>query len=51
MGDTFFAGYLGSMDSRAELVRTMRDNGMTLQQIADELGYKSRTSVMNILKR
>ena len=36
---------------RLELIRTMRDNGMTLQQIADELGYKSRTSVMNILKR
>lgn len=36
---------------RLEIIRTMRSEGKTLQEIADELGYKSRTSVMNILKR
>ena len=36
---------------RLEIIRTMRSEGKTLQEIADELGYRSRTSVMNILKR
>ena len=36
---------------KLELIRSMREEGMTLQQIADELGYKSRTTVLNILKR
>jgi hypothetical protein len=29
--------------------RAMRDEGMTLQQIADALGYRSRSSVSRIL--
>ena len=36
---------------RLELIRTMRDSGMTLQQIAEELGYRSRSAIKNILKR
>ena len=36
---------------RLDIIRTMRSEGKTLQEIADELGYRSRTSVMNILKR
>ena len=36
---------------RIELMRAMREEGMTYQQIADELGYKSHTTVMSALKR
>ena len=36
---------------KLELIRSMREEGKTLQQIADVLGYKSRTTVLNILKR
>ena len=36
-------------DDRAEQARAMRDEGMTLQQIADALGYKNRSSVSRIL--
>ena len=36
-------------DERVELARAMREEGKTLQQIADELGYKSRSSVSRIL--
>ena len=36
-------------DERAELARAMREEGKTLQQIADELGYKNRSSVSRIL--
>ena len=39
------------LDSRAELARTMRSEGKTLQQIADALGYKSKTTITNIIKR
>jgi hypothetical protein len=39
------------LDSRAELARTMRSEGKTLQQIADALGYKNRSSITQILKR
>ena len=37
------------LDSRAELARTMRSEGKTLQQIADALGYKSISSIHTIL--
>ena len=36
-------------DERVELARAMREEGKTLQQIADELGYKNRSSVSRIL--
>ena len=36
---------------KLELIRSMREEGKTLQEIADELGYKSRTPVMNMLKK
>ena len=36
---------------RIELMRAMREEGMTYQQIADELGYKSHTTVMSALKK
>ena len=36
-------------DERAELARAMREEGKTLQQIADELGYKNRSSVHALL--
>ena len=36
---------------KLELIRSMRDEGKTYQQIADELGYKSRSSVLNMLKK
>ena len=39
------------LDSRAELARAMRSEGKTLQQIADALGYKNRSSITQILKR
>ncbi|MBQ5737633.1 MAG: hypothetical protein IIV55_01120, partial [Alistipes sp.] len=32
-------------DDRVELARAMREEGKTLQQIANELGYKSISSV------
>ena len=37
-------------DERAEQARAMRDEGMTLQQIADTLGYKSASTIVNLLK-
>ncbi len=37
-------------DERAEQARAMRLEGMTLQQIADALGYKSVSSVHTLLK-
>ena len=37
------------LDSRAELARTMRSEGKTLQQIADALGYKSASYIHKIL--
>ena len=36
---------------RLELMRSLKDEGKTLQEIADMLGYKSRSTVMNMLKR
>ena len=36
---------------KLELIRSMREDGKTLQQIADELGYKDRSSIGKILKR
>ena len=38
-------------DERAEQARALRDEGMTLQQIADVLGYRSPQSVSNLLNR
>ena len=35
--------------SRAAEARALREEGMTLQQIADALGYKNRSSVSRIL--
>ena len=36
---------------RLELMHSLREEGKTLQEIADMLGYKSRSTVMNMLKR
>ena len=36
---------------RLELIKAMREEGKTLQEIADLLGYKSRSSVLQVLKR
>ena len=38
-------------DDRIAQARAMRDEGMTLQEIADVLGYKDRSTVSKILKR
>ena len=35
---------------RLELIRSLRDEGKTLQKIADMLGYKNRSSVSRLLK-
>ena len=35
---------------RLELMRSLRDEGKTLQEIADMLGYKNRSSVSRLLK-
>jgi hypothetical protein len=37
-------------NERADLARAMREEGKTLQQIADALGYKSVSSVHTLLK-
>ena len=39
------------VDERIELALKMRDEGKSLQQIADILGYKSKSSVFNLIKR
>ena len=36
---------------RLELMRSLREEGKSYREIADELGYKSPTTVMNILKK
>jgi AraC-like DNA-binding protein len=36
-------------DERAEQARAMREEGKTLQQIADALGYKNRSSIHALL--
>ena len=41
----------GAEAERLELIKSLRDEGKTLQEIADMLGYKSRSTVMNMLKR
>jgi KaiC/GvpD/RAD55 family RecA-like ATPase len=38
-------------DDRAELARTMRDEGKSYRQIAEELGYKSISSIHTLLKQ
>ena len=38
-------------DEKLQLIQQMRSEGKTYQQIADEMGYKSRSAVANILKR
>lgn len=40
-----------SAAERLELIQSLREEGKTLQEIADILGYKSRSTVMNMLKR
>ena len=37
-------------EDKAALARAMRDEGKTLQQIADALGYKNRSSVYSLIK-
>ncbi|MBO7199673.1 MAG: hypothetical protein J6V26_06540 [Alistipes sp.] len=37
-------------DERAEQARAMRLDGMTLQEIAEALGYKSASSVHTLLR-
>ena len=36
---------------RLELIKAMREEGKTYQQIADELGYKSKSTIINICKK
>ena len=36
---------------KLELIRSMREEGKTYQQIADELGYKSKSTIINICKK
>ena len=36
--------------SHDEQARALRDEGMTMRQIAETLGYKSASSVLNLLK-
>ncbi|MEE1148690.1 MAG: AAA family ATPase, partial [Alistipes sp.] len=36
---------------KLEMIRTLRDEGKTLQEIADMLGYKNASSIHRILKR
>ena len=36
---------------RLELIKSLRDEGKSYREIADEFGYKSPTTVMNMLKR
>ncbi|MBQ8493623.1 MAG: hypothetical protein IJ464_05015 [Alistipes sp.] len=37
-------------DAKIALARAMREEGKTLQEIADTLGYKSRSTVINLLR-
>ena len=48
-GTPFFC--CASSRERLELIKSLRDEGKTLQEIADMLGYKSRSTVMNLLKK
>ena len=38
-------------DERIELAKAMRSEGKSYQQIADELGLKSRTSALRLLNK
>ena len=38
-------------DERAEQARALRDEGMSYRQIAEELGYKSPSTVLNLLNK
>ena len=38
-------------DEKAALARAMREEGKSFQQIADELGYKSRSAVFDLIKK
>jgi hypothetical protein len=38
-------------DEKAELARAMREEGKSYRQIAEELGYKSATTVLNLLSK
>ena len=38
-------------DEKAELARTMREEGKSYRQIAEELGYKSISSVHTLLNK
>ena len=44
-------GLLKERDEKAELARAMREEGKSYRQIAEELGYKSRSSVIEILNK
>ncbi len=41
---------VGTKKDTSLLARAMREEGKTLQQIANELGYKNRSSVYTLLK-
>ena len=36
---------------KLELIRSMREKGMTLKEIAESLGYKDYSAVSKLLKR
>ena len=36
---------------RLELIKAMREEGMTLKEIAESLGYKDHSAVSKLLKR
>ena len=44
-------GTSAAANVHVELARAMREEGKTLQQIADELGYKNRSSVSRIINQ
>ena len=38
------------VEDKAAIARAMREEGKTLQEIADALGYKNRSSVFSLIK-
>ena len=44
-------GLLTERDEKAELARAMRNEGKSYRQIAEELGYKSPQSVINLINK
>ena len=38
-------------DEKIELARAMREEGKSYRQIAEELGYKSPSTVLNLLNK